>query len=404
MTLATRANVELFNREPSPQEVVDISRKIFRLLGDSWSEIPYGKLDRVSSKEHLSTSNLGESFRKAEASAKSQREWYRQLYAPTFTGKRVLEIGSGGGLDAAYFIQHGAIWTCTDVSASNLQLIERTFRELEIEVPNLHLIEDMNSFSSFDTEYDFVFAQGSLINVPLWLARLETQALLPLLKTNGRWIELCYPKSRWLREGKLSPEEWAPVTDGPGKPWIEWYDWNRMQDRFYPYDLEKILELETNQGDFNWFDMKPKSPKFEQQHSTDSYSKKWLLPINKLSVEVANDSAVVLSDKGIDIESDERIWSYAILLSLPSDVLQVGNAECEIWVNIHVLVGHVGVGWYDKKERNFVNEEVRIGEGQHREVYLGKSAGASFILCRNNWGSGKSRFKINEIKCRSTLG
>lgn len=51
------------------------------------------------------------------------------------------------------------------------------------------------------------------------MARREALDLLSHLKPGGRWMELVYPRERWLREGAPAFEQWGKVTDGERTPW-----------------------------------------------------------------------------------------------------------------------------------------------------------------------------------------
>ena len=96
--------------------------------------------------------------------------------------------------------------------------------------------------------------QGSLINAPFEVIRQECQELLRHLPVGGRWIELAYPKARWVREGSLPFEQWGDKTDG-GAPWMEWYDQAKLQAALAPARFETVLYLDFHNNDFNWFDL-----------------------------------------------------------------------------------------------------------------------------------------------------
>jgi hypothetical protein len=115
-------------------------------------------------------------------------------------------------------------------------------------------MQDINSLSVLPTDYDVIWCQGSLINAPFDVIRAEAQELLEHLPLGGRWIELAYPKERWVREGKLTFERWGVRTDG-GAPWIEWYDLEKIRAMLAPSEFDVVLALNFHNDDFNWFDL-----------------------------------------------------------------------------------------------------------------------------------------------------
>ena len=82
-----------------------------------------------------------------------------------------------------------------------------------------------------------------------WLAALER------LKPGGRWMELVYPRERWLREGALPFEEWGRLTDGDRTPWVEWYDIEKVRRRLFPAPLRTLLDFEFCSHNYRWFDL-----------------------------------------------------------------------------------------------------------------------------------------------------
>jgi len=75
------------------------------------------------------------------------------------------------------------------------------------------------------------------------------------LRVGGRWLELCYPKERWERDGKLAFIDWGGKTDGERTPWVEWYDGHKLLKALEPYNFDTIFELNFHNNDFNWFDL-----------------------------------------------------------------------------------------------------------------------------------------------------
>lgn len=237
----------------------------FELLRKKWHEVP-------AADSRLSTSQLmglpdkelqklweKERLAATTGAAFAVRGWYHLLYADVLRGKRVLDVGCGLGIDGVTFAQHGAQITFVDIVESNLIVVRRLSKLLGLTDLEFLYMEDIDSLSRLGTGYDVIWCQGSLINAPVDVIRAEAQALLKHLKPDGRWIELAYPKSRWEGEGRLPFDRWGEHTDGPGTPWVEWYDLSKLQAVLKPAEFEVVLYFEFHNGDFNWFDLKRSS-------------------------------------------------------------------------------------------------------------------------------------------------
>jgi len=83
----------------------------------------------------------------------------------------------------------------------------------------------------------------------------EYQELLKHLKVGGHWLQLAYPKARWVRDGRPRFAHWGVVTDGEGTPWAEWYDLDKLFGMFAPAKFDVVLYQEFHNQDFNWFDL-----------------------------------------------------------------------------------------------------------------------------------------------------
>jgi hypothetical protein len=189
----------------------------------------------------------------------STRGWYHDLYAPLAkTGGRWVEIGSGLGYDGTFFAQQGAHVTFVDIVESNLRVIERVCRLRKLTNVEFVVMRDLNDLAKLGT-FDCVLAVGSLINAPFELMCEERRVLATHLRTGGRWLELCYPRERWEREGSLPFTEWGKKTDGDRTPWVEWYDLEKLVRSLQPHQFETILDLNFHNHDFNWFDLVKRS-------------------------------------------------------------------------------------------------------------------------------------------------
>jgi SAM-dependent methyltransferase len=171
-----------------------------------------------------------------------------------FRGKKVLDFGCGLGIDTIFYAQHGAQVTFVDLAPTNVQVVKRLCELKELVNTRFCYMEDLSSLSILPEDYDFIYCQGSLIHAPLEVIRLEAQALLRHLPIGGRWIELAYPKARWVRDGRKHFTDWGRKTDG-GAPWAEWHDLEKIRSFLAPATFEVVLALEFHNSDFNWFDL-----------------------------------------------------------------------------------------------------------------------------------------------------
>ena len=225
---------------------------------EKWREVPGG--DDASAR-YFSTDLLempNEEFLALWESHAAKRvagslSWLGPMYRDFFSGRRVLELGSGLGLDGLRFAAQGANWTFADIAADNLKVIERVASLKGLRIKTFLIGNDL-SFEALGGQFDAVLASGSMHHVPFEMAREECQSVLRRLKPGGRWIELAYPKERWVREGSPPFDQWGKGTDGDRTPWAEWYDAEKLRERLAPAVFTTILDFGFSNDDFHWFD------------------------------------------------------------------------------------------------------------------------------------------------------
>src|SRR5262245_12517780 len=227
---------------------------------EKWREAPRGSdMDgRVFSTDLLALGDSGLlSAWEAMAARRYSGEigWLWPLYADSFRGRQVLELGSGLGFDGLRFAEAGASWTFADIVPDNLAVIRRIagLKGLADRV-RFHLIGDDLSFSGLGDDYDAIWVFGSIHHVPFEMARREALDALGHLKPGGRWMELVYPRERWLREGAPPFEQWGKLTDGERTPWAEWHDIEKVRRRLFPAPLRTVLDLELWGKNYRWLD------------------------------------------------------------------------------------------------------------------------------------------------------
>lgn len=232
------------------------------ILKEKWKEIPAGLQTRLFSSDLLAKKkndfiNDWENLyiENCEGEGFQVRGWYHKLYESLAKqGGNWIEIGSGLGYDGTYFATKGANLTFCDIIEDNLRVIERICNYKKIKNVSFILLKDLEEIKLFPC-FDIVIAIGSLINTPLEIAQKERFELFNKLNPGGRWLELAYPKERWIKEGSLSPQDWAKRTDGENTPWVEWYDLNKLLSCFKVNSVKVILNTNFKNNDFNWFDL-----------------------------------------------------------------------------------------------------------------------------------------------------
>jgi 2-polyprenyl-3-methyl-5-hydroxy-6-metoxy-1,4-benzoquinol methylase len=234
----------------------------YETLRRKWVEVPVTTLGRMKTTDLLTLPDqrLLEQWEAARREITTgtefaHRGWYHELYAGGMRGKKILDVGSGFAVDSITFAQHGGQLTFVDLVETNLKVLERLCHIKGIEGARFHVLETVDSLKVLDTDYDVIMAMGSLHNAPVDVMKPEYQELIRHLKVGGRWLQLAYPKSRWIRDGKPPFPKWAEMVDGPGTPWEEWYDLPKLLSMFEPARFEVVLYQEFHDSDFNWFDL-----------------------------------------------------------------------------------------------------------------------------------------------------
>jgi hypothetical protein len=238
----------------------------FDILRQKWHEVPGTGVERLTSKNmvEMSDKDLLDLWRRSVSGDTTGarfdvRGWYHILYKDILRGKKVMDVGSGFGIDGITFALNGAKMTFVDIVESNLVVLKRLCKLLGVSDVQFCFMQDLNSLTSLPADYDVIWCQGSLINAPFDITRIEVHELLKHLPVGGRWIELAYPKARWKREGKKPFEKWGVLTDGAGTPWMEWYDLGKLKSLLDPAQFDVVLYQEFHNSDFNWFDLVRKS-------------------------------------------------------------------------------------------------------------------------------------------------
>lgn len=231
-------------------------------LKEKWQEIPAGLQLKMFSSDFLKMNKkkffcFWESLYKENCEGKGYqvRGWYHELYAPLANlGGRWLEVGSGLGFDGTFFAKNGAQVTFCDIIEDNLKVVERVCKIQKIKNADFKLLTKISEIKEYST-FDVLLAVGSLINNPYEIAKKERKELFNRLRNGGRWLELTYPRERWIADGCPAPQEWGKMTDGDRTPWMEWYDLDKLLKCFPSRSCSPILSFNFYNNEFNWFDL-----------------------------------------------------------------------------------------------------------------------------------------------------
>lgn len=236
--------------------------KPYDTLRHKWVSVPSGDCTFVKTTDllQLSDEELLAKWENARQEITTgaefaHRGWYHTLYADFMRGKKVMDVGSGFGVDSITFAQKGARVTLIDLVETNLRVLERLCKILGLMNVEFILLRNLDSLKGLACDYDVIMAMGSLHNAPDHVMKPEYRELLRHLKVGGRWLQLAYPKSRWIRDGRPRFRHWGLMTDGPQTPWCEPYDLDKLLGMFEHAKFDVVLYQEFHNNDFNWFDL-----------------------------------------------------------------------------------------------------------------------------------------------------
>jgi hypothetical protein len=333
--------------------------------------------------------------------------WLGTLYFDTFRGKQVAELGSGLGFDGIRFIEHGAAWTFCDIVPDNLAVIRRVAALKGIAArARFHAIGDDLSFAALPMDYDAIWVFGSIHHVPFEVARREALDLLGHLKPGGRWMELVYPRERWLREGAPPFELWGKVTDGERTPWAEWHDIEKVRRRLFPAPLRTVLDFEFCSHNYRWFDLVYAADK---PFRVDDYDVRFLSRrVNLLvaSPRLAAGARRRWSGKGIVCPAGLFARAATIDLDAPLHALSDALADLPgiaIDIECRVSKGAVGIGLIDASGAYLPGAEISVEEGPDSRLVTLRAVGVGLtakLVVRNLRAAGRSVFAVIKAELR----
>jgi 2-polyprenyl-3-methyl-5-hydroxy-6-metoxy-1,4-benzoquinol methylase len=343
---------------------------VFALLAEKWHEVPITHQDRSSTRAllELGDQELLSAWSRRAAETGGEKglgvgDWEFYVYRDLFKGRKVIEVGPGLGVLGVSFLEYGAHMTFVDVVEPNLKLIERICRMKNLHnVKFIHLtrIEDL---ARLDSEYDAIFAHGSLHHAPSDVIKGEFIALASRLKVGGRFIMLAYPKSRWEREGAPPFTEWGKLTDGEATPWAEWYDVPKLLRQLSPLRFHVLMTFDNiANGDMNWFDLVRTDGDVRFDEIKPAVCEKIAGAVDMTALASAPGWGASVKAEGTSriVETDELRWASAAAARINNGPLAPGRGWLAI--DIEVESGVVGVGVLDAEGRQYFAER-QFGDG-----------------------------------------
>lgn len=224
-----------------------------------WDMLPAGeRRESVSNLLSLSKEEAIEFYRRCIGFWEKERGWEYERYSELFSGRSVLEIGSGLGYDGITYSKYVRKWTFCDIIPQNLAFIKKIAGHLGVQNTEFQLIEDVFEHD-FNEQYDGFYAHGVLHHVPFEFAQKEVRNIDNFLESGSKVVLLMYPYERWEMCGRPSFKEFGCMTDGEGTPWAEYYDEEKVKLLFGPgYQLLNTKKWGKQNAEFVNFELNKK--------------------------------------------------------------------------------------------------------------------------------------------------
>lgn len=224
-----------------------------------WEMLPAGnRRESVEKLLSMDSEALLKFYKQCITFWKKERGWEYERYSNLFSGRSVLEIGSGMGYDGVVLSNSAKKWTFCDIIPSNIEFVQRVACLLDVPNISLQLVRDIFAHEYGET-FDGFYAHGVLHHVPFEIAKKEVENIDRFLEKGTCVVLLMYPYERWAMCGKPSFERFGCMTDGEGTPWAEYYDERKIQQLFGPnYQLENTQKWGHQNAEFVNFELTKK--------------------------------------------------------------------------------------------------------------------------------------------------
>lgn len=212
---------EALNRDGGWESSVPVNRYDFDTQKAAWASPPIDDFGYFSSEKllRLSDTQLKKLIEKMTETRYGldgwrnyQNKWRDCLRLDSTKGKRILDFGSGVGLEALQFAQNGNRVWLADIVPSNLELAQRVLQLYGYKSEGCLSVTDSWPFLECDP-VDIFYANGVLHHIPY--AQEIMRRVVELLTPDGRVHLMLYSDRGWQKYAGKLPAMDAPVENDP---------------------------------------------------------------------------------------------------------------------------------------------------------------------------------------------
>lgn len=226
-----------------------------------WSSPPVDDIGYIPSKTLLAMNE--EDFKTLMTNAEFNRysgwrnwegRWRDVLGLDSTEGKRVLDYGSGIGIEALQYARAGNTVEIADISMGNLEVAARTLAVNGYGCAGWK-IKGRAPFIDMGHQVDVIHCAGVLHHIPK--PEPVVKRMAELLRDGGQLRLMLYSDRAWEISTATEPPEvveghpkalhYARSWDGVGK-FADWYDHDRLKDRFGEWFKLEVYEPLTVNG------------------------------------------------------------------------------------------------------------------------------------------------------------
>jgi SAM-dependent methyltransferase len=183
--------------------------------------------------------------------------WRRVLGLDTTTDKKVLDYGSGIGIEGLQYARMDNDVYLADISADNLKVANRTFEVNGFTPLGLLLVEEDPPFFNFPHKVDIVHCAGVLHHIPHpepVVARMSEKLKLKgelrlMLYSDRAWEVATQTEAPEIVYGHHKLEQYTRFWDGVGH-FSDWYNADRLEKRFGEWFSLIVYEDLTAGGEY----------------------------------------------------------------------------------------------------------------------------------------------------------
>lgn len=187
-----------------------------------------------------------------------QNRWVDVLRLETTTEKVVVDYGCGTGIEALQYAKFGNSVILADIAPTNVELALRVLGLFSYEAFDHYVLRESIPRAPIESEsLDVIHCSGVLHHIPHAVSVVAEMAYW--LKPQGELRLMLYSDVAWHRRtGRKPPKEvehdpeferFVRAMDGVGG-WADWYDRERLEQRFGEWFEVERCEYLTENRDF----------------------------------------------------------------------------------------------------------------------------------------------------------